>query len=57
MVINFNLDLETKMQDVYKSMLNMPKEEERKELSPNEFWNTMNLVSQNKQAFIKYRTK
>ena len=57
MVINFNLDLETKMQDVYKSMLNMPKEEERKELSPNEFWITMNLVSQNKQAFIKYRTK
>lgn len=57
MVINFNLDLETRMQDVYKSMLNMPKEEEHKELSPNEFWQTMNLVSQNKQAFIKYRTK
>lgn len=57
MVINFNLDLETRMQDVYKSMLNMPKEEERKELSPNEFWQTMNLVSQNKQALVKHRTK
>ena len=60
MVVNFNLDLETRMMDMYKTMLvssDQPKAEEKKELSPNEFWNTMQMMSQNNHSLVNYRTK
>ena len=53
MVVNINMEIEARMHEMYKSMLSAPKPaEEKKELSPNDFWNTMNMVSQNKQALI-----
>lgn len=58
MVLNINIELEARMQEMYKSMLGAPKEaEERKNLSPNEFWNTMQMVSRNNQSLVNYRKK
>lgn len=58
MVVNINIELEARMQEMYRSMLAVPKEaEERKNLSPNEFWNTMQMVSRNNQSLINYRKK
>jgi len=57
MVININMELEARMQAMYKSLVDTPKTEERKELSPNEFWNTMQMVSMNNKSLVNYRTK
>lgn len=58
MVININMELEARMQAMYKSMADTQKQaEERKELSPSEFWNTMQMVSMNNKSLVNYRTK
>ena len=58
MVINFNMDSETRMHEMYKSMVGTPKPAENREaLSPEDFWNTMKMVSLNKKAEIGYQNK
>ena len=58
MVLNINIELEARMQEMYKSMLDVQKAaEERKELTPNEFWDTMKVVSLNNQSLVKYRNR
>ena len=55
MVLNINMEIEARMHEMYKSMVNTPKPTEAKEnVSPEDFWNTMKIVSLNKQAQINY---
>jgi len=57
MVVNMNLDIENRLQEMYKSMLNMPKPEEKKEVSPDEFWSSMQMVARNNQALVRYQVR
>ncbi len=57
MVVNLNMDIETRLANMYKSLGEPKPAEDRKELSPDEFWNTMRMVATNNQALIKYHTK
>jgi len=53
MVINFNLEIEARMHEAYKTMIDTPqKEQDLTNLSPDDFWNTMQVVSLNKLAQI-----
>ena len=57
MVVNLNMDIETRLANMYKSMAATKPAEDRKEMSPDEFWSTMRMVATNNQALIKYQSK
>lgn len=57
MVVNLNMDLEARMANMYKSLAEPKPAEDRKQLSPDEFWSSMRMVATNNQALIKYQTK
>jgi hypothetical protein len=59
MVVNLNMDLETRLADMYKNLAaksSSAAAAERKELSPDEFWSSMRMVATNNQAFMNYQT-
>ena len=55
MVMNFNMDLETRMANMYKSLAEPKPAEDRKEMTADEFWQSMRMVATNNQAFMKYQ--
>ena len=57
MVVNLNMDIETRLANMYKSMGEPKLAEDRKEVSPDEFWKTMRMVATNIQALIKYQAR
>ena len=57
MVVNLNMDIEARLADVYKTLGEPKLAEERKEVSPDDFWKTMRMVATNNQALINYRAK
>ena len=57
MVVDLNMDLVTRLSDMYKTMAEPKAPSERKEVSPDEFWSSMRMVATNNQALIKYQTK
>ena len=57
MVMNLNMDLETRLANMYKSMAEQKPAEERKELTADEFWQTMRMVATNNQAMMNYQVK
>ncbi len=61
MVVNLNMDIETRLANMYKDMAAKSTNEaaERKALSPDDFWNSMRMVATNKQALMncKYQQK
>lgn len=61
MVVNLNMDIETRLANMYKDMAAKSTNEaaERKTLSPDDFWNSMRMVATNKQALMncKYQQK
>ncbi len=57
MVVNLNMDIETRLANMYKTLAEPKPAEDRKEVSPDEFWSTMRMVASNNQALIKYQTK
>ena len=57
MVVNFNMDLETRLADMYKTLGEPKLAEERKEVSPDDFWKSMRMVAMNNQALINYQKR
>lgn len=59
MVMHFNMDLETRMANMYKSLVEPENKvaEERKALSPDEFWKSMRMVAMNNQVSLNYNNK
>lgn len=57
MVVNLNMDIETRLANMYKTMGEPKLAEDRKEVSPDEFWKTMRMVATNNQALIKYQAR
>ena len=57
MVVNFNMDIETRLADMYKTLGEPKLAEERKEVSPDEFWKSMRMVATNNQALINYQKR
>ena len=57
MVVNFNMDIESRLADMYKSLGEPKLAEERKEISADEFWKSMRMVATNNQALIKYQAR
>lgn len=57
MVVNLNMDIEARLADVYKKLGEPKLAEERKEVSPDDFWKTMRMVATNNQALINYHAK
>ncbi len=61
MVMNFNMDIETRLANMYKDLATKSNNQatERKTLSPDDFWNSMRMVATNKQALMncKYQPK
>ena len=61
MVANFNMDIETRLANMYKDLATKSSNQaaERKTLSPDDFWNSMRMVATNKQALMncKYQPK
>lgn len=59
MVVNLNMDIETRLANMYKDMAAKSSNEaaERKSLSPDEFWNSMRMVATNKQALMNCKNQ
>ena len=57
MVVNFNMDIEARLADMYKTLGEPKLAEERKEVSPDEFWKSMRMVATNNQALINYQKR
>lgn len=58
MVLNFNMDLETRMANMYKALAE-PKSgaEDRKEMTADEFWSSMRMVATNNQVQVNINYK
>lgn len=54
MVVDLNMDIQTRLSNMYKTLGEPKLAEERKEVSPDEFWKSMNMVSYTNQGHIKY---
>ena len=57
MVLNFNMDLETRMANMYKTLAEPKLAEERKEMSAEEFWSSMRMVATNSQVNLNLKNK
>ena len=57
MVLNFNMDLETRMANMYKTLAEPKLAEERKEMSAEEFWSSMRMVATNNQVNLNLKNK
>lgn len=57
MLVNFNMDIETRMANMYKTLGEPQVAEERQEMTPDNFWASMNMVAVNNQTFVNYRNK
>lgn len=57
MLTNFNMDIETRLANVYKTLGEPQLAGEREEMTADKFWASMSMVAMNNQSFVNYRNK
>lgn len=57
MVVNLNMEIEARLANVYKSLAEPKPAEDRKPVSPDEFWQSMRMIATNNQALSNINIK